>query len=127
MHHGKPREIPLFLTPISQLHQSPPSPVPGDRARGKRSGSSPSATLFRQSQYGFSVTRFSFKNSELRANSKFFISCVRVPLGPLRQIESNLPWILAEKKVGFSRANSSFALKNPIESARSILLEKEMD
>ena len=30
--------IPSALTPIGQFHQSPPSPVLGDRARGKRRG-----------------------------------------------------------------------------------------
>jgi len=35
--------VPFALTPIGQLHQSPPSPVPGDRARGKRTGFSPGA------------------------------------------------------------------------------------
>jgi len=32
----QPLGIPFALTPIGQLHQSPPSPIPGDRARGKR-------------------------------------------------------------------------------------------
>jgi len=31
-----PLRIPSTITPIGQLHQSPPSPIPGDRARGKR-------------------------------------------------------------------------------------------
>jgi len=35
--------IPSALTPIGQLYRSPPSPVPGDRARGKRRGISPVA------------------------------------------------------------------------------------
>jgi len=30
--------IPFALTPIGQFHQSPPSPVAGDRGRGKRRG-----------------------------------------------------------------------------------------
>jgi len=35
--------VSFALTPIGQLQQSPPSPVPGDRARGKRKGFSPGA------------------------------------------------------------------------------------
>ena len=31
----QPLGIPFATTPIGQLHQSPPSPIPGDRARGK--------------------------------------------------------------------------------------------
>jgi len=37
----RPLGIPSAITPISQLHQSPPSHIPGDRARGKRRGLSP--------------------------------------------------------------------------------------
>jgi len=33
--------VPFALTSIGQLRQSPPSPVPGERARGKRRGFSP--------------------------------------------------------------------------------------
>jgi len=31
------------ITPIGQLHQSPPSPIPGDQRRNKRRGFSPGA------------------------------------------------------------------------------------
>ena len=34
----QPLGIPSAIRPIGQLHQSPPSPIPGDRARGKRRG-----------------------------------------------------------------------------------------
>jgi len=37
----KPLGIPFAMTPLGQLHQSSPSPVPGDRARGIRRGFSP--------------------------------------------------------------------------------------
>ena len=33
----QPLGIPSYVTPIGQLHQSPPLPIPGDQARGKRS------------------------------------------------------------------------------------------
>ena len=39
----QPLGIPSAITPIGQLHQSPPSPIPGDRVRGKRRGFSPRA------------------------------------------------------------------------------------
>jgi len=39
----QPLGIPFALTPTGQLHQSPQSPVPGDRACGKRRGFSPAA------------------------------------------------------------------------------------
>jgi len=35
--------IPFAITPFGQLHQSPPSPIPGHQARGKRRGFSPGA------------------------------------------------------------------------------------
>ena len=81
----------LPLTPIRQLHQSPPSPAPGDRARGKRRGFSPAAAV-RQSQsatVGFSYNSLFFflfpsflfssscalAQSDLRANSTF-LACL---------------------------------------------------
>ena len=35
--------IPFAITPLGHLHQSPPSPIPENRARGKRRGFSPEA------------------------------------------------------------------------------------
>jgi len=46
----QPLGIPFAITPIGQLYQSPPSPIPGDRTRGKRRGFSPAAAA-RHSQY----------------------------------------------------------------------------
>jgi len=43
VNQGKPLGILSALTPIVHLHQSPPSPVPGDWARGKRRGFRPQA------------------------------------------------------------------------------------
>jgi len=77
----------LPLTPIRQLHQSPPSPAPGDRARGKRRGFSPAAAV-RQSQsarvrifshspllFLFSLFLPALAQSDLRANSTF-LACL---------------------------------------------------
>jgi len=50
-----PLGIPPAITPIGQLHQSPPSPIPGDRARGKRRGFSPGAAA-RHSQHARAYT-----------------------------------------------------------------------
>jgi len=45
-----PLRIPSAITPNGQLHQSPPSPIPGDQACGKRRGFSPGAAA-RHSQH----------------------------------------------------------------------------
>ena len=46
----QPLGIPFATTPIGQLHQSPPSPIPGDRARGKWRGFSPGAAARHRSR-----------------------------------------------------------------------------
>jgi len=46
----QPLGIPSAITPLRQLHQSPPSPIPGDRARGKRRGFSPGAAAHHRSR-----------------------------------------------------------------------------
>jgi len=53
----QPLGIPFAITPIGQPHQSSPSPIPGDRAHGKRRGVSPGAAA-RHSQYARVHTEF---------------------------------------------------------------------
>jgi len=49
----QPLEISCPIAPLGQLYQSPPSPIPGDQARGKRRPRSRCAPLaVRQSLYG---------------------------------------------------------------------------
>jgi len=61
----RPLGIPSAITPIGQLHQSPPSHIPGDRARSKRRGFSPGAAA-RQLQHARACT-------DIRRKQVFFL------------------------------------------------------
>jgi len=73
-------KVPFAITSIGQLHQSPPSPVPGDRARGKqRAPDPPSQPLPISNPLFFSISlilseigrlpRVFFAKSEIRHSS----------------------------------------------------------
>jgi len=56
----QPLGIPFAITPLSYLYQSLPSPIPGDRARGKRSVAPepPRTTLYQPQSTGMLTQKF---------------------------------------------------------------------
>ena len=66
----KPWEFPALCTPIGQLHQTPPMPVPWNRARGKQMG----LGARRQGQLPSRVTRNQPRSMRIFVENTFFFN-----------------------------------------------------
>jgi len=128
----QPLGIPSAITSLSQLHQSPPSPIPGDRAHGKQRDFSAAAAA-RHSQSTRVNTDFP-KQHPFTPKNKFFPDFSRLNLlcsGPIRFVRGGSGGAVGRgaksrpqgecgqigshfcrtKKIGFSRLNLIFSNK----------------